>query len=117
MAFCRERGRLGWSKACGRSLRCDAGGWPENRLSRAGVRGGRSSKLRLYANVFCLVFEKSEKLRTLAVEPAKRLTGADLAGRKSYRLKGPLIPGIPASGMAFWLRAGSPFVLQSSSRS
>jgi hypothetical protein len=68
--------------------------------------------------VFCLVFEKSEKLQTLAVEPAKRLTDADLAGRKSYRLNGPLIPGIPASGMAFWLRAGSPcFVLQSSSRS
>jgi len=65
-----------------------------------------------------LVFEKSEKLRTLAVEPAKRLTGADPAARKSHRLKGPLIPGIPASGMAFWLRAASPcFVLQSSSRS
>lgn len=43
-------------------------------------------------HVFCLVFEKSEKLRALAVEPAKRLTGADLTARKSHGLKGQLIP-------------------------
>ena len=31
--FCRERGRLDWSKESGRWWRCDVGGWQGNRLN------------------------------------------------------------------------------------
>ena len=45
----------------------------------------------VYTNLYRLIFKQGEQSRAFAVEPAKGLTGAELAARKSHSLKGPFI--------------------------